>query len=117
MKKRFCIIFGILGILFAGLFVFAYRYIGTYNILSTAKGLFEVTISDNKYSQINEQPKIVIAKLDVDLCEYMNNLSYEIEFDSFEELQNQKLFFFNVSDGQEIVEVKKNDNFQIWKWR
>ena len=119
MKKiKKCLIFLLLALcIVASSIVIAHRYIGVCNPVSTLVGLLDVLIFDNDYKKIQSEPQVVIANKHFDIEKYMECVPYESEFEGVYDINGQTIYYFNVGEGQEIIEQVEKTDFMIWKWR
>ena len=87
----------------------------TFNVLnpfSTVKGLIQVIFTDKEYVEIQKHPKVIVAKPNVSLQDYMNRLGFK------EDTENQMgaLHRFQNNESDQYVMYSMNRYFSKWRW-
>lgn len=83
------------------------------NPFSVAIGLYKITFTDTEYVEIQEYPKVIIAKPDNAgdlLYKYMEEKGY-IESDRF-----GAIIEFTQAESMNLVEFSVNGYYSLWKW-
>lgn len=85
-----------------------------YNPISALYGLSKITFTDTEHVEIENTPKVVIAKAGSSLLDYMDNENYT----HLEEEQLGALLAFenNVSGEKQEVFFSANRYYSLWKW-
>jgi len=83
------------------------------NPLSTANGLFQIVFTEKEYIEIQKYPKVILAKPNVSLRDYMESRSFQ------EDKENQMgaLHRFQNNDSAQYVMYSTNKYFSKWKWQ
>lgn len=91
----------------------SYSKFNLLNPFSTANGLIQVIFTDKEYIEIQKSPKVIIAKPNASLQDYMNRLGFQ------EDTENQMgaLHRFYNNDSVEYVIYSKNKYFSKWRWQ
>ena len=92
----------------------SYAKFSVVNPFSTASGLVKVIFTDTDYVEIQQYPKVIIAKPDTSLDEYMEN---EGGYKRVEEEQLGSLHMFSNGDHSEYIMYSVNNYFSKWRWQ
>ena len=114
--KKVKIIIGvlILTILIIGASSFtSYAKFGVSNPFSTAYGLIKVMFTDTEYVEIQQYPKVIVAKTDTSLDKYMEKHGYTRDT----EKQLGALCTFTTGDFEELITYSQNKYFSKWRWQ
>ena len=95
----------------------SYKCTGVLNPISTISGLMEVSVFNNDFKEIQNNPKVVIANPNYGIEIYMQSMPYKAEFCDVARVDDQILYTYNVGEGQEIIEQIEYGPCKIWKWR
>lgn len=91
----------------------SYSKFNVINPLSTASGLIQIVFTDKKYVEIQKYPKVIVAKPDTSLKDYMEELGFEEDTDS----QMGALFRFKNKDSAQYIMYSVNKYFSKWNWQ
>lgn len=112
MKKRLpVLLLAAVLLVAAGAFV-SYAQLGVANPFASAQGLVQVLWTDRDYVQVQEMPKVVLAKPQASLTVYMEERGYAPEA----EKQMGSLWLFTDGQKQEAVRYSQNRYFSRWAW-
>lgn len=82
------------------------------NPFSTASGLIQITFTEKEYVQIQQYPKVIIAKPGEGLLDYMN----EKGFTENEDAQLGAMRVFANGDATQSIMYSTNKYFSKWFW-
>ena len=114
--KQIKIIIGVLimTILIIGVSSFtSYAKFGVINPISTAYGLIKVMFTDTEYVEIQQYPRVIVAKPDTSLDKYMEKHGYTRDT----EKQLGALCTFTAGDFKELIVYSQNKYISKWRWR
>jgi len=104
----------ILTILIIGVSSFtSFAKFGVGNPFSTAHGLIKVMFTDTEYVEIQQYPKVIVAKPETSLDKYMKKHGYKRDT----EKQLGALCTFTTGDFEELITYSQNKYFSKWRWR
>lgn len=101
-------------IIFLGMVSFiSYIKFNVLNPFTTLNGLIQVIFTDKEYIEIQKDPKVIVAKPNASLQDYMNGLGFQ------EDTENQMgaLHRFQNNDSVQYVFYSKNKYFSKWRWQ
>lgn len=92
---------------------FAYSKFNVINPFSTASGLIQIALTDREYVEIQKYPKVIVAKPEASLQDYMVALGFE------EDIENQMgaMHRFRNNDSAQYVIYSVNKYFSKWEWQ
>ena len=93
--------------------VLSYTKLGVANPFKAVNGLAKVVFTDAQYVEIQQHPKIIIAKPDTSLDAYMEEQGYERN----PEKQMGALFVFTTGGFEELIMYEENRFFSKWSWQ
>lgn len=97
-----------------GASVLSYAELGVLNPFSAANGLARVILTETEYVEIQQYPRVIVAKPDASLLdEYMEAQGYERD----EERQMGALCTFTDGNFEELVMYSQNKDFSAWRWQ
>lgn len=91
----------------------SYSHFGVINPFSTASGLAKVMFTDTQYVEIQQSPRVIIAKPDASLDEFMQAQGYSKD----EEKQMGALCTFTDGSEEELISYSCNKHFSKWCWQ
>ena len=97
----------------AAAFVLSHTKLGVANPIYAANGLAKVVFTDTEYVEIQQYPKVIIAKPDTSLDAYMEEQGYERD----PEKQMGALCVFTTGDFEELIIYEENRYFSKWSWQ
>lgn len=102
----------IIAVISVGSFV-SFSKFGVFNPFSTANGLFQIVFSEKEYIEIQAYPKVIVAKPNVSLEDYMQKKGLE------EDVENQlgALRRFHNNDMAQYILYSTNHYFSKWRWQ
>jgi|HigsolmetaGSP11D_1036233.scaffolds.fasta_scaffold02171_8 hypothetical protein len=105
-----CIVFVIL--LGVSSFI-SYAKFQVLNPFSTYSGLVQIVFTDKEYVEIQKYPKVIIAKPNASLQDYMKGLGFQ------EDIENQmgRLHVFHNNTSTQYVMYTVNNYFSKWIWQ
>lgn len=115
-RKTFLAVIISAAVLFAaiiGASLWSYAEFGVINPISTASGLARVVFTEEEYVEIQQYPKVIIAKPDASLDDYMAAQGYERD----EERQMGALCTFTDGNFEELVIYSQNRHYSKWCWQ
>lgn len=112
IKTIIAVFFLLVIIAFVGTFISSSKF-SVSNPLSTAKGLFQVVINKEAYVEIQEYPKVILARPDVSLRDYMISNGFQEDTEG----QADSLHKFQSSFLTEYVSYSTNEYFSKWIWQ
>jgi hypothetical protein len=91
----------------------SYSKFNVLNPFSTISGLIQIAFTDKEYIEVQNYPKVIIAKPNASLQDYMQNLGFQ------EDTENQMgaLHRFQNNDAVQYVMYSMNKYFSKWKWQ
>lgn len=89
---------------------------GAANPFSVISGLYQIRFTDTQYAEIQEDPKVIIAKPASSndlLIDYMEMQGYAEN----EEGRSGSVIEFTQADQKEYVDFSVNGFYSLWRWR
>lgn len=118
MKKKTKIIMALIVILAIGMgtsmFISTSKF-GVSNPLSVMNGLYQISFTNTKYIEIQEYPKVMIAKPTSDnlLIEYMESQGHS----EIKEGRMGSILEFTQAEHIDYIDFSVNGFYSLWKWR
>lgn len=91
----------------------SYSSFNVINPFVTTSGLAQIFLTDKDYVQIQEYPKVILAKPNFSLQVYMEGLGFQ------EDIENQMgaLYRFNNDVSSQYIRYSRNRHFSKWIWQ
>lgn len=115
-NKKIKIFVGVLAlvILMIGVSSFvSYAKFGAVNPFLTANGLIKVMLTDIESVEIQQYPKVIVAKPDASLDKYMAKQGYMRDA----EKQLGALYVYTTGDIEALIVCSQNRYFSKWCWQ
>ena len=113
MKHRKLLLIVLAVVLIYGAAAFAsYAKFRVVNPISAAAGLTQILLTEKEYAEIQDDPKVILAKPEASLDDYMEEQGMIRADDE----QMGAILVFRDGDYREYVQYSVNSYFSRWSW-